>query len=209
MTTELRSVHGAGTSAEVWARQLRRARPWWRRLADWLGMLPDTRTGAAQRAGAVGERKTAAIINPLTHAGWHIRHDLAIPGSRANVDHLLIPPHGQYTIVLDSKLWSRKRGTVAVRHGRLTHGVEDRSSSERAVLKEAGAVQERLRIQAVPLIVVHSAPVAPGLSAQGVPVISADQLLPLLQAHARRGRPDPARVKRLAATAARLLPDYS
>jgi hypothetical protein len=208
--TSLTNTRGsAGASAEAWRRQLRRARPWWRRALDALGWWPDTRTGASQRAGVVGEQRTAALIDPLRRAGWSVRHDLAIPGSRANVDHMLIPPHGQYAIVLDSKLWSAKRGPVTVRNGRLVHGGEDRQRAVETVLWEASKVRAALGVRVVPLVVVHSAPVTPGLAVDGVTVVGADQLLPLLHMHARRSRPNPARVLHIAQAAARALPDYT
>lgn len=177
-------------------------------MLDRLGWWPDTRTGATWTAGAVGEQKTAALIDPLRHAGWAIRHDLAIPGSRANIDHLLVPPHARYALVLDSKLWSMKRGTVAVHHGRLVHGTADRRRAVETILWETGKVCDALGITAIPLIVIHSAPVAPGLTLTGVTVTAADQLLPILHAHAKTAPPEPARVRRIAHNAARILPDY-
>jgi hypothetical protein len=198
----------AGASAEAWARQLRRARPWWRRALDALGWRPDTRTGAAQQAGAVGEQRTAALIDPLRRQGWHIRHDLAIPGSRANVDHVLIPPHARYAIALDSKLWSKRYGALGVIGGRLVHGTADRHRAIETATWEAERVEAALRVRVIPPIVIHSAPVTPRLVVDGVQVIPAEQLLPLLHACARHGRPDYARVQRIAATAAVTLPDY-
>ena len=41
----------------------------------------------AWRRGAAGERRTARLLNPLERHGWVILHDLALPGSRANIDH--------------------------------------------------------------------------------------------------------------------------
>jgi hypothetical protein len=205
MTT---STHAAGASAASWERELRRNRPWWRRALDALGWWPDTRTGAAQRAGAVGEQRTAALIDSLRRTGWSVRHDLAIPGSNANLDHVLIPPHGRYAIVLDSKLWSRKRGQVGVRHGRLVHGTHDRHTAIGTVEWEAAKAGNALGIPAIPLIVIHSAPVTPGLDIQGVRIVDTEQLLPLLHACGRQGRPDPTRVRRIATTAVRALPDY-
>jgi hypothetical protein len=44
---------------------------------------PDSR---AWRRGAKGKRRTARLLVPLERHGWAILHDLAIPGSRANID---------------------------------------------------------------------------------------------------------------------------
>jgi hypothetical protein len=40
----------------------------------------------AWRRGAAGERHTASLLAPLDRNGWAVLHDLAIPGSQANVD---------------------------------------------------------------------------------------------------------------------------
>jgi hypothetical protein len=41
---------------------------------------------AAWRRGAAGERRTARLLGPLERHGWAILHDLAVPGSQANID---------------------------------------------------------------------------------------------------------------------------
>ena len=61
---------------------------------------------ASWRQGAKGERQSAKLLAKLKRDGWKILHDLAIPGSRANVDHLAIGPGGVW--VIDSKLWGRR-----------------------------------------------------------------------------------------------------
>jgi hypothetical protein len=40
----------------------------------------------AWRHGAMGERRTARLLGPLERQGWVVLHDLAVPGSRANID---------------------------------------------------------------------------------------------------------------------------
>jgi len=56
---------------------------------------------AAWRRGALGERRTARLLGQLEGHGWAVLHDLALPGSRANLDHLVIGPGGVF--VIDSK----------------------------------------------------------------------------------------------------------
>jgi hypothetical protein len=55
----------------------------------------------AWRRGAAGERRTARLLGPLERHGWAVLHDLAVPGSAANIDHLVIGPGGVF--VIDSK----------------------------------------------------------------------------------------------------------
>jgi Nuclease-related domain len=38
------------------------------------------------RRGAAGERRTARLLGHLERRGWAVLHDLAVPGSRANID---------------------------------------------------------------------------------------------------------------------------
>jgi hypothetical protein len=89
-------------------------------LADLLGPLAPIESVRATkwRRGAEGERRTAQLLVPLRNLGWTVRHDRRIPGSAANVDHLVIGPSGVW--VVDSKLW---RGRVKVLGGgRLWYG---------------------------------------------------------------------------------------
>ena len=64
----------------------------------WFRPSPDA---VAWRRGAAGERRTARLLSPLERHGWAVLHDLAVPGSRANIDHLVIGPGGLF--VIDSK----------------------------------------------------------------------------------------------------------
>jgi hypothetical protein len=62
--------------------------------AGWgLRFRPSPAASAWQR-GAAGERRTARLLDPLARHGWAVLHDLAIPGSQANLDHLVIGPGG-------------------------------------------------------------------------------------------------------------------
>ena len=83
----------------------------------------------AWRRGAAGERRTARLLAPLERHGWAILHDLAVPGSRANLDHLVIGPGGVF--VIDSKQY---RGRLQLdRSGRLWHGRYPLAPALRAV----------------------------------------------------------------------------
>ena len=78
---------------------------WWLRLH----VSSETR---AWRRGARGERRTARALHKLVRAGWTVLHDVAIPDSRANGDHLLIGPPGVFLV--DSKAW----------HGSITQAID-------------------------------------------------------------------------------------
>src|SRR5829696_7691079 len=73
-------------------------------LVGWrLRFRPSEQARTWQR-GAAGERHTARLLDRLTRDGFVVFHDLAVPGSPANVDHLAIGPTGLF--VIDSKQWS-------------------------------------------------------------------------------------------------------
>jgi hypothetical protein len=88
-------------------------------LGDLLGPLRalETTPAANWRRGAEGERATAGLLDPLRHLGWAVLHDRRLPGSGANIDHLLIGP-GVH--VIDSKAY---RGRIKLLgDGRLWYG---------------------------------------------------------------------------------------
>ena len=100
------TVGRPGGSAQARWRQMRAAE-WaaWTRTLPWrvaaiLAIAPSPDARAWQR-GATGERRTARLLDPLARHGWAVLHDLAIPGSRANLDHLVVGPGGVF--VIDSK----------------------------------------------------------------------------------------------------------
>jgi Nuclease-related domain len=140
---------------------------------------PDT---MAWRRGAVGERRTARLLGPLERQGWAVLHDLAIPGTQANIDHLVIGPGG--VIVVDSK---RYRGRLRLdRHGMVWHGRRLLVSALRRVLWAADQADEVLgvaEVQVAAVVAVHGASVPWGvLQADGVTIVPARRLPDLLQA---------------------------
>ena len=205
----------AGASAEAWAAEAERLR-WWQYFAaavgvETAGMARGRRLAARRRTGAKGERMTAKLLVPLSGEGWHVLPDRALPGSKANVDHLLVGPDGRaYT--LDSKLWSardahRRPMTVHVVRGRLTHGDRDKDRQVEAALQETRMVSRALGVPVTPLIVMHNAPVVDGgFQIRGVSVFPAARLVELLRHNT--GRPNPREARRLAELAAVRLPPY-
>uniref|UniRef100_UPI0005BC28A9 nuclease-related domain-containing protein n=1 Tax=Streptomyces sp. NRRL WC-3725 TaxID=1463933 RepID=UPI0005BC28A9 len=152
-----------------------------------------------------GERRTAALLSPLRREGWAILHDRALPGTRANVDHLAIGPGGAVALV-DSKRWSA-RWRLRVVNGRLLHGSHDVTDRLNGTRYETAAVAELLRTPVVPLVVVHGAPVDGGeLVADGVRIVPADRAASVLRSLDRTGPSSSS--THLAARANRLLPPY-
>ena len=57
--------------------------------------------------GARGEQLTAGVLNPRSGDGWYVFHDLAVEGSGANIDHVVVTSAGVF--VVDSKNWTGAR----------------------------------------------------------------------------------------------------
>jgi hypothetical protein len=136
----------------------------------------------AWRRGAAGERRTARLLDPLERHGWAVLHDLAVPRSRANLDHLAIGPGGVFMI--DSKHY---RGRLRLDpSGRLWHGRYPLATTLRAVEFEADQAAQILPdpgVVVVPIVAVHGAQVPWGkVVTQGVPVVSARRLPSMLRA---------------------------
>jgi Nuclease-related domain len=136
----------------------------------------------AWRRGAEGERRTARLLAPLERHGFQVFHDLAVPGSAANVDHLVVGPTGVF--VIDSK---RYRGHLRYLGGHVWHGGRTLDRTLQTLWWEATQVAETLGfgpdLHVYPVLCVHLArlPWQRELLVDGVPVLAATALRPALQ----------------------------
>jgi hypothetical protein len=142
-------------------------------LVGWrLRFRPSEQARTWQR-GAQGERHTARLLDRLTRDGYVVFHDLAVPDSPANLDHLVIGPSGVF--VIDSKQWTGSvhqgaDGLAWYNHYRLDRTLE-------TVRWEAQQVSGVLGSRAAALLCVHGAHVhGGGLHAQGVAIVPAHLL---------------------------------
>jgi hypothetical protein len=132
----------------------------------------------AWRRGAKGERLTARRLRRLGR-GWTIFHDLAIPGSRANVDHLVIGPPGVFLI--DSKHY-RGRLTLTP-DGTLWHGRYTLTHVLATARWEADVISQVLGATVTPMLCVHGAPLPWGeLMAEGILLLAPGRLITTLRA---------------------------
>jgi hypothetical protein len=136
----------------------------------------------AWRRGAAGERRTARLLAPLERCGWAVLHDLAIPGTPANIDHLVIGPGG--VVVIDTKQY---RGRLRLdTDGLLWHGRQLLVAILRKLRWAADQADDVLGVvdvQVVAIMAVHGANVPWGqLTADGVIVAPARRVPDLLQA---------------------------
>ena len=139
-------------------------------LVAWrLRFRPSEQARTWQR-GARGERRTAHLLDRLTREGFVVFHDLAVPGSRANVDHLAIGPTGLF--VIDSKQWTGSVHQSA--DGLVWHNHYPLDRTLETVRWEAQQVSRVLGSRAAALLCVHGAHVhGGGLHAQGVAIVPA------------------------------------
>jgi hypothetical protein len=148
----------------------------------WLLRFRPSPATLAWRRGAQGERRTARLLAPLQQHGYQVFHDLAVPGSAANVDHLVVGPTGVY--VIDSK---RYRGQLRYSAGHLWHGDRALDRTLATLWWEATQVAETLGfgpdLHVYPVLCVHVArlPWLRELLVDGIPVLDAAGLRPALQ----------------------------
>jgi len=142
-------------------------------LVGWrLRFRPSEQARAWQR-GAHGERHTARLLDRLTRDGYVVFHDLAVPNSPANVDHLVIGPSGVF--VIDSKEWSGSVHQGA--DGLVWHNHYPLDRTLATVRWEAETIGRLLGTRIVALLCVHGAHVQDGgLHAQGVAIVPAHLL---------------------------------
>jgi hypothetical protein len=142
-------------------------------LVGWRLRFRPSKQAQAWQRGAAGERHTARLLDRLGRDGYLVFHDMAMPDSPANLDHLVVGPSGVF--VIDSKQWTGQvhqsaDGLVWHDHYRL-----DRTLA--TVRWQAEALGRLLGVPVAPLVCVHGAQIqGGGLRAQGVAVVPASLL---------------------------------
>ena len=99
--------NSAGTSArreydKRKARDEARIREEWGRLGGVaVALTPERQSTRAWATGAVGKERVGVLLDPLRSDTVSVLHDRSIPGSRANIDHLVVDSNGIW--VIDAK----------------------------------------------------------------------------------------------------------
>jgi len=134
-----------------------------------LRFRPSEQARSWQR-GAQRERRTARLLDRLTRDGYVVFHDLAVPESPANVDHLVIGPTGVF--VIDSKQWTG--GVHQGADGLAWHNHHPLDRTLETVRWEAETIARLLGTRIAALLCVHGAHVhGGGLHVQGVAIVPA------------------------------------
>lgn len=80
-------------------REMRARHPYIHRLL--LAATNEPRSTAAWHKGAAGEQRVGAVLDKLIGTGAIVLHDRAIPGSRSNIDHIVVARSGVW--IVDTK----------------------------------------------------------------------------------------------------------
>jgi hypothetical protein len=142
-------------------------------LIGWRLRFRPSEQARTWHRGAHGERHTARLLDRLTRDGYVVFHDLAVPDSPANVDHLVIGPSGVF--VIDSKQWTGSVHQGA--DGLAWHNHYPLDRTLETVRWEAETLGRLLGTRTAALLCVHGAHVqGGGLHAQGVAIVPAHLL---------------------------------
>ena len=139
-------------------------------------LLPGTTT--AWETGALGEERTGKILRPLEAEGFSVIHDRLIPGSRANIDHIVVGPSGVF--VVETKNYA---GRLRVRRGEVWVSGRRKIGIVVQAKREAAAVAAVVSpVPVTPLICVHRADLGWfTVEASGVRIVSPREMIKLLR----------------------------
>jgi hypothetical protein len=153
----------------------RRAGRWRGRLAAAVPRLGGDQGVAVWRAGGAAHRAPPPQVGPCR---LDVLHDLAIPHSRANGDHLLIGPPGVFLI--DSKAW---HGTITLAgDGSAWHNGHPLDQTLATVRWEAQQLATTLGVPVLPLLCVHDTRIPwDEIYVDSVPVLTPARMLALLR----------------------------
>jgi hypothetical protein len=89
-------------------------------IADTIYHAQLVSTVPAWRRPSVAERHTEAQLRKLERSGYRSLHARAIPGTDAQIDHLVVGPTGVYAV--DSEKWDKRLPVRTQSHRKLFHG---------------------------------------------------------------------------------------
>lgn len=127
-----------------------RLRKDWGRLGGVaVALSSEKQSTKAWSTGAVGEERVGAVLDRLASDSCRVLHDRRIPGSRANIDHLVVDASGVW--VIDAKRYSGKPerrvegGLFRPRVEKLFLKGRDKTSLVEGVGWQVSRVREELR----------------------------------------------------------------
>lgn len=106
-----------------------------------LALSENPQSTKAWAVGAVGEEKLGRRLDGLKSDNIHVLHDRLIPGTKANIDHIVVCPSGVF--VIDTKKY-KGRPSLRVEGGFLRERTEKLMVGSRDCTKLAGGVQTQV-----------------------------------------------------------------
>jgi hypothetical protein len=112
-----------------------------------LALSEEPQSTRSWKQGAGGEQALGGALEQLRDEGFGILHDRQIPGTRANIDHLVVGPAGVF--VIDAKRYTgkierRDRGWFLERDWRLYVNGRDQTKLAQAMPRQVAAVRSSL-----------------------------------------------------------------
>jgi hypothetical protein len=113
-----------------------------------LALSDDPQSTRAWQTGARGEVVLGRRLDSLRERGIHVLHDRRIPGTKANIDHIVVSPRGVF--VIDAKKYSGapslrvEGGLFRPRVETLIIGSRDKTPLVHGVLKQVRLVADAL-----------------------------------------------------------------
>jgi hypothetical protein len=119
-----------------------------------VAVSDEPQSASAWAKGAVGEEGVGAFLDRLSTIGCVVLHDRRIPGSRANIDHIVIAPSGVW--VVDAKHYSgrvesRRLGASGRGETCLFVGGHDRTKLVEAMHRQSSVVARSRSDPSVPV----------------------------------------------------------
>ena len=125
-----------------------------------LALSDDPQSTRAWAVGARGEEVLGQRLDKIAGQGVHVLHDRRIPGTRANIDHIVVCPTGVF--VIDAKKYTGRRPSLRVDGGlfrprteTLMVGSRDRSNLVAGARKQVDLVRAALDHAGLAEIPVH------------------------------------------------------
>ena len=113
-----------------------------------LALSADPQSTQAWERGAVGEERVGAVLEKARSRGLEVLHDRRVPGSSANIDHIVVAPTGIW--VIDTKRYqgqgvgTRRAGGLFDRRRALVVGGRDKTKLLVGVRRQVDVVAARI-----------------------------------------------------------------
>lgn len=112
-----------------------------------LALSEEPQTIRSWKIGAIGEQELGNALEQLRLEGFGVLHDRRIPGTKANIDHIVVVPAGVF--IVDAKRYAgrierRDRGWLLDRDWRLYVNGKDKTKLAQGMARQMDAVQQAL-----------------------------------------------------------------